>query len=311
MKPEPPRASATLYASPAVAIGTTWSQASSIHPRRPARTTTAAPAAPAAMPQTDAVTDLLHDEPDGARSLTAPASACATARTMKKSGTQMPSLSPLSTLSPCRTRDGSAGSVTTACPSAASVGARTTASRSASAQVSEPSRTSADAEAGHDRQRQADPEQTRRDRDLVTERAQVDPRGVAEEHDRERRLRQQLHRLAGHARVDEPERVDADDEPDRGEHHRAREWRAGEPPGQGRVAEQRDGDRREGPGHALRPLLAAASGAASGVRRGRRRRSSRSSRRRCHSRRSSSPAPSAWCRPGDCRCPRSRADRAP
>ena len=40
---------------------------------------------------------------------------------MKKSGTQIPSLRPLSTLRPCRTRDGIRSSVTTACPSAASV----------------------------------------------------------------------------------------------------------------------------------------------------------------------------------------------
>ena len=87
-----------------------------------------------------------------------------------------------------------------------------------------------DAEAGNDRQRQPDAEQTSRDRDLVAERAEVDARGVAEEDDGERRLGQQLYRLAGHMRVDETEGVDADDEPDRGEHHRTRERRAGEPP---------------------------------------------------------------------------------
>ncbi len=67
-----------------------------------------------------------------AMSVASPACACATARTMKKTGTQIPSFSPLSTLRPWRTRDGSRGSVTTACPSAASVGARTTARSNAS-----------------------------------------------------------------------------------------------------------------------------------------------------------------------------------
>ena len=51
----------------------------------------------------------------------------------------MPSLSPLSTLSPCRIREGTLGSVTTACPSAASVGASTIASKTASMNASSPS----------------------------------------------------------------------------------------------------------------------------------------------------------------------------
>ena len=50
----------------------------------------------------------------------------------------MPSLSPLSTLRPWRTRDGIRGSVTTACPSAASVGASTIASNTASMNASCP-----------------------------------------------------------------------------------------------------------------------------------------------------------------------------
>ena len=50
-------------------------------------------------------------------------------------GTQMPSLRPLSTFRLWRIRSGSDGSVTTACPSAASVGARITASSSASDQL--------------------------------------------------------------------------------------------------------------------------------------------------------------------------------
>ena len=49
---------------------------------------------------------------------------------------QMPSLRPLSTLRPWRILDGRRGSLTTAFPSAASVGASSTASTSASANVS-------------------------------------------------------------------------------------------------------------------------------------------------------------------------------
>ena len=148
---------------------------------------------------------------------------------MKNSGTQIPSFRPLSTLRPWRTRSGSRGSVTTACPSAASVGARMTASRSASGHDSEPKRTRATPKPASERQRQPEAEQTSRDRDLVPERAEVDPRRVAEEDERERRLGQQLDRLAGDRRVDEPEGVGADEQPDRREHHRRSDRRAVEP----------------------------------------------------------------------------------
>ena len=50
---------------------------------------------------------------------------------MISSGTQMPSLSPLSTLSPWRMREGRRWLLTTGCPSAASVGARIVASAAA------------------------------------------------------------------------------------------------------------------------------------------------------------------------------------
>src|SRR4051794_2854699 len=65
-------------------------------------------------------------------------STSAAATAAKSSGTQIPSLSPLSTLRPWRMRAGSRGSVTTACPSAASVGASTTARITASSTVSSP-----------------------------------------------------------------------------------------------------------------------------------------------------------------------------
>ena len=54
---------------------------------------------------------------------------------MKKSGTQIPSLRPLSTLRPCRIRDGIRSSVTTAWPSAASVQASMIDSTSASTRL--------------------------------------------------------------------------------------------------------------------------------------------------------------------------------
>ena len=63
-------------------------------------------------------------------------STSAIATAANSSGTQIPSLSPLSTLSPWRIVPGTRGSVTTAWPSAASVGARTTPRISASSMVS-------------------------------------------------------------------------------------------------------------------------------------------------------------------------------
>ena len=87
----------------------------------------------------DAPADLLDDEAHDSPALWLPSSASPIARAMNSSGTHSPSLRPLSTLSPCRIREGRRASVTTAWPSAASVGASTIASTSASANESEDS----------------------------------------------------------------------------------------------------------------------------------------------------------------------------
>ena len=94
-----------------------------------------------ATPAEEAVADRLEDEPQRLPDAEPPASASPSAIAMNSSGTQIPSFSPLSTLSPCRIRDGSRGSVTTAWPSAASVGASTMARTSASLQASDPKTT--------------------------------------------------------------------------------------------------------------------------------------------------------------------------
>ena len=57
---------------------------------------------------------------------------------MNNNGTQMPSFSPDSTFNPWRMREGRRGSVTTAWPSAASVGARITARIRTSTRLKEP-----------------------------------------------------------------------------------------------------------------------------------------------------------------------------
>ena len=107
---------------------------------------------------------------------------------MKSNGTHRPSFSPLSTFRPWRMRDGRRGSVTTAWPSAASVGASTIASTSASANVStgrSPSATSVPA-----RIVSGSPIPSSRAGTSTSLRSapQVDPRRVGEEHEREGRL---------------------------------------------------------------------------------------------------------------------------
>ena len=62
----------------------------------------------------DGVADLLEHQPNRSPSPIAPDSAWAIASTIQNNGTQMPSLRPLSTFRPCRTRLGSLVSVTTA-----------------------------------------------------------------------------------------------------------------------------------------------------------------------------------------------------
>ena len=59
---------------------------------------------------------------------------------------------------------------------------------------------------GHDRQRQADPEQPRRHGVLPSQRPEVDPGGVDEEHERQRRLGEKPHAVAGRRGVQRVER---------------------------------------------------------------------------------------------------------
>ena len=121
-------------------------------------------------PAQHAVADLLEQQRArrcGRRRSSDLTSASATAA--NSSGTQIPSLSPLSTLSPWRIRCGTRGSVTTACPSAASVGASTIAEddRLLDGQLAEQDGGRDGAE--RDRQRQADPEQPHRHADRAAE----------------------------------------------------------------------------------------------------------------------------------------------
>ena len=139
--------------------------------------------------------------------------------------------------------------MTTAWPSAASVGARITARSSASAHKSSGNTTRASDESGHERQRQADPEQAQRHRELAAQRAHVDPRGVREQDQRKRRLGEQLDRLSGRRRLDEPQRLRADEQSDGGEDHRGGDRRTRDPAGDRREREQSQRDDGERPVH--------------------------------------------------------------
>ena len=150
--------------------------------------------------------------------------------------------------------DGRLGSVTTAWPRAASVGARITASSSASGHSSPPKTASAATKPGADRQRQADPEQPGGHADLLAERLQVDPRCVAEEHDGEGGLGQELDRLAARRRVDDPEDLRAEEQAGAGEHHRRGDRGAFDQPGHGCEAEHDEGNGGNGPLHGEEPI---------------------------------------------------------
>ena len=165
---------------------------------------------------------------------------------MKKSGTQIPSLRPLSTLSPCRIRDGIRSSVTTAWPSAASVQASMIESTSASTRLMPGSTPTPASVPASDRQRQPDPEQARGHGELVAQRRERDPRRVREEDERQRRLGQQLDGLGADPQVDQAEHR-AGEQAGRREEDRRRDDRALEPARDGRERQQDERDRREFP----------------------------------------------------------------
>ena len=101
-------------------------------------------------------------------------------------------------------RDGTRSSETTAWPSAASVQASTIGEHDRLREADPGHDRRRRQRAGDDRERQADPQQAQRHRELVTERAQRDPRRVGEEHERQRDLGEQLDLLAVHLQSSNP-----------------------------------------------------------------------------------------------------------
>ena len=105
----------------------------------------------------------------------------------------------------------------------------------------------ADEGPGDDRERESDPEQAGWHGEFLAQSGERDARGIREEDQRERRLRQQLDRLAADLEIDEPEHR-AGQQPRRREEDRGRDDRVRDPAGDGRVREEEERDRREGPG---------------------------------------------------------------
>jgi hypothetical protein len=146
MKPLPPSGAAKPYARAAVPTGTTCNHDASVRSYfRPSRIS-CAPTAPLTTPNSTPYPIAFTTTTSAPWKLVVSASASLTASAIRSSGTQMPSFNPDSTFNPCRMREGRRASVTTACPSAASVGARMIASSSASPRLSSPKRPAASAQ---------------------------------------------------------------------------------------------------------------------------------------------------------------------
>jgi hypothetical protein len=77
--------------------------------------------------------------------------------------------------------------------------------------------------AERDRQRQADTEQPQRHTDLAAKLSEIDARGVAEQDQRQRRLRQRLDGRARARQIDPVEHLGSDQQPDGDEQHRRRD----------------------------------------------------------------------------------------
>ena len=132
MKPLPPTSSAPTKARPARPSRDSRWKGSFIQPARMDRATPRPPRYPTAAPaRGPSVTCRVAKESQWARPPLSPV-ASAKAIATRTTGRAIPSLRPLSTLRPWRIRTGTSRLLTTACPSAASVGARTAPMRTAS-----------------------------------------------------------------------------------------------------------------------------------------------------------------------------------
>ena len=107
---------------------------------------------------------------------------------------------------------------------------------------------SRDDRAREDRQRQPDSEQARGQRDFPAQRHEVDPRGVGEQHERERRLGKRAHAAAVDREVEPAQDFAPHQQAGADEQHRSGEDRPLEPSGQPRIPEHECRDDRQAPG---------------------------------------------------------------
>ena len=196
-----------------------------------------------------AVADLLQQERSGAATAgDRRDSTSASATAANSSGHADPVVEPALDVQPLADALGTRGSVTTAWPSAASVGARTTARISASSTVSWPNSTPRRERAERDRQRQADPEQAHRHR---RPRAAAAPRSMREAsaNSTSASVASASTRTAAPVldRSSPSSTFGPDQQPERDEHDRRRDRRALEPPRDRGDAEQRHRDESQSP----------------------------------------------------------------
>jgi hypothetical protein len=101
-------------------------------------------------------------------------------------------------------------------------------------------------------ERKAESEQTSGQADAGAQRPEIDPRGVAEEHESQRRLGQRPHEGAGAREIDAAQHLRTDDESDCDEQHRGGDRRPGQTPRDRGNSEQRERRDCERPMHQAR-----------------------------------------------------------
>ena len=155
----------------------------------------------------------------------------------------MPSFIPLSMLSTRRTRIGSRSSEITEALKAASVGARLAPIKPASAIGRLGYSTTASAVPAMMESGSADPEQAGGQGQIMTRRGESHLRGVAEQQEPERDLRQVMHRRVFDVDAHDPPARIREEETGRQQHQRARELVRGQPLRQDRPAEDDERNR--------------------------------------------------------------------
>ena len=224
--PFPPTSTAPTYARIASESTQSCSETRDVHPRRAAIESRRPPTAPTtsatriARPMST-IASRIHEPPS------TPSSLKRAARNTVTNGVAMPSFSPLSMFSARRMRTGTARSVTTAMPSAASVGARTEAMSAAPAQPSSGARTSPRIVPGDDREQKSDTEEPTGNAGITFDGAQRHRARIGEQQRSERDLREGEDHFAVERELEQSGTVGAERHPGGHEDHRCADAAAG------------------------------------------------------------------------------------